>query len=744
MKRHICARAAMLPLCTLAQLQVPFGPVFPQDEVTEIRIVLDQDSLDQMLLEENWYSNHEYPATFIFSSSGLQDTIENVGFRLRGNTSREAFKKSFKVSFNTFDGGGDWMGLEKINLNGEHNDPSLLRSKLNWDMLREAGLPAARTSFTRLYVNDEYKGLYLNTEHIDETFVKRVFGENDSDGNLYKCLYPATLEYEGPDGDDYKTEFFGRRIYDLKTNRWADNYTDLAEFVDVLNNEPTSTLPCALKDVFHLNQYLRFAALEVLMGHWDGYIFNKNNYYLYHNQQSDQIEFIAYDLDNTLGIDWLGEDWAERDIYNYSPSGNERPLYERLMDNAETRMEFSAIMQSFIDDFFNTTAMTEKCEMWHALISEAVYEDTYRTMDYGFTNEDFDLAPWTAWGGHVDYGVVEYVEARVAEALDQLESGVLPEVVVHWVASDHPIIAPETLLVRAKISGPNASLCTMEFSNDLVSWIPSTAFSNGDSNWDDVTDDIYSWQLDVATPADKIWFRVVCEGVEATCGPSWVWTSGSTLPLVINETAAASDLFMDESGDHEDWIELFNTSATPMSLSGEFVTDDLGNPNKFPLPAVTLSSGAHRLIWCDDEPEEAPFHATFGLGNNDSMLYVLTRQEGKLRLIDSLSFTNLTGWSTEREPDGSDFIQLTDSPTPGSSNTGLITDHEVSEGFYCFPNPTTGILNFSHTVQRCQVFDCTGRKVIESKGMNKIDLSTLGSGIYVLVTDTWNGAVMVD
>ena len=59
---------------------------------------------------------------FILPTAG-SDTVLNVGFRLRGNTSRTAGKKSFKVSINSFVAGRKWNQLEKLNLNGEHNDP---------------------------------------------------------------------------------------------------------------------------------------------------------------------------------------------------------------------------------------------------------------------------------------------------------------------------------------------------------------------------------------------------------------------------------------------------------------------------------------------------------------------------------------------------------------------------------------------------------------------------------------------
>ena len=156
-------------------IQPAYGIAFPQDEVAIIRITIHPDTLPILLEQGQEGIEHEFRANFRFETSNFSQTIQNIGFRLRGNTSLNAAKKSFKISFNTFIQGARWQGLEKINLNGSHNDPTRIRTKLCWEMLRNAGLPAARTAMVQLFINDENMGLYTHVEQIDETFVERVF-----------------------------------------------------------------------------------------------------------------------------------------------------------------------------------------------------------------------------------------------------------------------------------------------------------------------------------------------------------------------------------------------------------------------------------------------------------------------------------------------------------------------------------------------------------------------------------------
>ena len=243
-------------------------PVYVDTEVPRVDIYMDNSSLQSLYQAANEDSNVEYRATFKFTSSALVDTVYEVGVRLRGNTSRYSAKKSFKVSFNTFVTGQKFKGLEKMNLNGEHNDPSIIRAKLGWDILYSIGVPAPRANHVRLYINNQYYGLYMSIEHIDEEFVESRFGNKD--GNLYKCLYPADLRYKGNSPGDYKYESDGRRVYDLKTNLLADDYSDIANLIKIVTQTSTSELPAKLEPVFNMNSFLKYLAVEALIGHWDG------------------------------------------------------------------------------------------------------------------------------------------------------------------------------------------------------------------------------------------------------------------------------------------------------------------------------------------------------------------------------------------------------------------------------------------------------------------------------------------
>lgn len=711
---------------TKAQNLPEFLPVFPQDEITTIKIEIDPDSLALIVDNLDLYSDHEYPATFIFQNSSLIDTVENVGFRLRGNTSREAAKKSFKVSFNTFSN-TQWQGLEKLNLNGQHNDPSLIRTKLCWDMIREAGLAGARTSFVKLYINNEFKGVYLNVEHYDENFAATYF-DNQGDGNLFKCLYPADLDYLGTNPDLYKMAPFGSRTYDLKTNLYEDDYTDLAEFIQVLNNNSSSQLICNLQEKFNIDDYLKYAALEVLQGHWDGYIFNNNNYYLYHDQKTDRINWIPYDLDNTLGIDWFNMSWANRNIYNWDQSGTDRPLYELLLDVPQLRNQFSHYINQYVNMFFNPSWAENKASLYHDLLLEAVQADLYYNLDYGFTADDFLNAYDEAWGGHVPLSIHEYFATRKFNAEIQLDD-ITPFVEVHDIWDNSPALS--NILIGAEIIG-SPSEVNVIFSTDGISFMSEPMLADGQH---------YIIQLPIVN-ADKITYQIEVLYNNNTmlfpCSPRTVWTSFAIGEVLLNEVMSNNSASItDESGENIDWIEVFNSGNLPLNLKSYFITDEYGNWNKWRLPSTVAESSTHHVVFCDSDEEDGSYHTNFNLSANGEVIYLVKMQEKAFRLVDAIDIPSLLpDYSFGRSTDAAINWVLFDEPTPYSPNgiVGVGTFENNSLTFY--PNPATDLIQFSKNLNRISLTDAQGRNIGNWYNVSNIDVSGLPSGLYLLQVDS--------
>jgi len=415
MRRFLCLLFTFFTIKFLwAQIPQPnFNNAFLQDEVAKIYIDIAPDSL-ALLLGDSLYSGYEFMASVSYQSTVLNLTMDSIGFRARGNTSLASQKKSFKIDFNRFLPGQKFEGLEEINLNGEHNDVSIMRAFLAQHLMRSAGLPSSRTSYVELYVNNEYKGLYLNSEHLDDEFLDLRF-PGQGNGNLWKCAYGADLTWWGANPSNYE------QVYELKTNKDSADYTALLNFINVLNNLPASYFPCAIQEVFDVDLFLRNIALEILMGQWDGYAYNKNNYYLYQREGDGKFVYLSYDLDNTFGIDWFNINWAQRNIYAWSPSNQARPLYTKLLAVPYFKDRFTFHLNDLLFNVWQVSELQLLLQSKQQLISSAALSDDYKGLDYGFTDQDFLNALQSAWGAHVTTGIIPYLQNRKTSAQVQLQ-----------------------------------------------------------------------------------------------------------------------------------------------------------------------------------------------------------------------------------------------------------------------------------------------------------------------------------
>lgn len=397
---------------SISQLVHPANSdAFKQDEVAKIYITMNSQDFNTMV-GDSLGSTYEFPASFIYISSTLSDTMASIGIRLRGNTSLQSAKKSFKLDFNAYVPGQKWEDLKSMNLNGEHNDVSIMRARTCHEMLRWAGCPVARSSYVELYINGTYKGLYLNVEHLDDQFLEARFIGN-AGGNLYKAQYGADLTNLGSNPNAYVP------LYELKTNQDTNDYSGLIHFIEVLNNTSNAEFPCAIQEVLDVDLCLKTMALEVLAAHWDGYIVNKNNYYLYQRPSDGKFVYIEYDVDNTFGVDWFSIDWQTRNIYLWALPNTQRPLYYRLMQVPYFKDRFSYYINLHCQQFFNPTFLLSVWNQTQGVIAPSALSDTYKGLDYGFTNADFMSAISQNWGSHIPVSLNEHVTLRHSSALSQ-------------------------------------------------------------------------------------------------------------------------------------------------------------------------------------------------------------------------------------------------------------------------------------------------------------------------------------
>ena len=83
---------------------------------------------------------------------------------MKGGTSGGFAKKSWKISFSHFVSGREWAQMKKIDLKAAAMDPLFLRERSSFAAMRSMGMPTARSAHATVYINGEYRGLYVLLE----------------------------------------------------------------------------------------------------------------------------------------------------------------------------------------------------------------------------------------------------------------------------------------------------------------------------------------------------------------------------------------------------------------------------------------------------------------------------------------------------------------------------------------------------------------------------------------------------
>ena len=109
---------------------------------------------------------------------------------------------------------------------------------------------------------------------------------------------------------------------------------------------------------------------------------------------------------------------------------------------------------------------------------------------------------------------------------------------------------------------------------------------------------------------------------------------------VINEVMVDNQTgFMDDFGQRNAWIEIFNNTYKTQELGGRFLTNDPNNPTKYPIPRgdvlTKIPPRQHALFWADNEPFNGTFHVSFMLDPTKDNYIALYENDGKT-LLDEI------------------------------------------------------------------------------------------------------------
>ena len=207
--------------------------------------------------------------------------------------------------------------------------------------------------------------------------------------------------------------------------------------------------------------------------------------------------------------------------------------------------------------------------------------------------------------------------------------------------------------------------------------------------------------------------------------------------VIINEILSANQMgILDEFGELEDWIELYNPGNTPINVGGYYLSDDPLIRDKWLIPSsspdsTTIPAQGWMLFWADNDEIQGIRHAGFRLSNNGEYLSI-SGPDG-FTLADEIEWGYMApDTSLGRSFDASNDWILFPVPTPDATNGQAIAIFETpSAALTIFPNPASTCIYLSHP-SSVEVYNVYGQEIFSGNSVRQIDVSDWSSGNYLI------------
>ena len=761
----------LLPGLTIAALSPAPHPLFESDTVHEVRLTFEQSDWWSQLVS-NYQSSEDDPPYLEASCELGPYSLASIGVRFKGNSSYTypGDKKSFKLDINEFVSGQEVDGLDKLNLNNCFLDPSMVREKAVYELCESMGMAAGRTNYAAVYINDEYWGLYLLVEQQDQEFLESRFGSGE-DGNLWKGEPYGTLEYLGASEADYYDN------YELKTNEETNDWSDLVDFIDQLNNTPLAALPDSLHNRLDVNSALAMMAIDNFTVNLDSYVGRCANFYMYHRELDDRFVFTKWDQNEAFGIfnmyQYSTYQLQQLDLFWTNPQFNEeRPLAERLLEIEAYQNVYFGHMLKLMSGAAEPTTLVNRMEELRDLIRPYVETDP----NFMFSTSQFEICMTSnvvsggGPGGRTIPALQTFINNRNSYLQGQIGSWtpITGLVINEVMARNVSTIADESGEYDDWIEIANSGSSAINLAGlgltDHLEGVPDYIFPNvtlAPGEYLLVWADEQPHQGDYHAPfkldgdGEQVFLTDGAVIIDQMTYPdlgtnlSWGrWADGvgqaqllsiatpgaenensqtpETVVLKINEFMAQNTAgIQDENGQFEDWVEIYNPGPDSVELGGLFLTDDLTQTTQWALPEMTLAAEGFLLVYCDNDAEDGPMHATFKLSAGGEEIGLYGRLAAGNELIDSYSFGPQTAnVSQGLDSDGDGVWVLFTEPTPGASNEALSDVPGMGRQLLLnpnVPNPFNPMTTLSFVLPeagmvRLDIFDARGARVVELLG----------------------------
>ena len=267
--------------------------IFPTDRVIDVQITVSQQDWDTIRYQSRdfmtalgasrQFEPMERPYSYVEASVSIDGVVfPKVGIRKKGFIgSLNHIRPSLKIKLNHINKKTDIEGLTNLTLNNNQQDVNQVSQFMGYALFNAIGSPAPRCAYAQVTVNGKNLGVYTHVESVRKPLLKRAFG------NKKGILYEGTVV-------DFHKEW--DNSFEHKQGKDKRGREKIKALIDVLADDQVTEE--AIGTLVDLDSFYRFWAVESLLGFWDGYSGNNNNFFIYLNPDTDKFHFLPWGADS--------------------------------------------------------------------------------------------------------------------------------------------------------------------------------------------------------------------------------------------------------------------------------------------------------------------------------------------------------------------------------------------------------------------------------------------------------------
>lgn len=311
-------------------------------------------------------------------------SITNIGIRYKGNgtfmESRMSIKRSMKLHLNEYTKGRKVDGISTLNLHNNVTDASWMNELLSHRLYLDAGIPASRGSYARVYVTvpgkyeRQYLGLYSMVENPDTTFL--VAHGLSRQGALFKPVTRQLFEDLGEDWRKYN------QSYDPKGQPTEAQKRRVIEFSKLVSHADDATFGARVGEFLDVDEFARFMAVTTWLSTMDSILAMGQNFYVYLDPKSRKFQFLPWDLDHSFGqFPMMGSQTQREQLSIQHPWQGDIKFLARVFGVPAFKTRYLERMREYSESLFKPERFAAQVDQLASVLLPAVKEESSEKAD---------------------------------------------------------------------------------------------------------------------------------------------------------------------------------------------------------------------------------------------------------------------------------------------------------------------------------------------------------------------------